>query len=192
MLTLVDTYGDFSVFASQESLNNVIYYKKASIKNSYYFDTKAFDTKEGNSEYTYAKLKNQYIPNLTGDSTTPQSFINSIEINQYIQMLENMVDYGSNIIYNTLDEILKEIDHQKDVLVENSKNLSEQSKLGMLTAIANIKELSTDFKQLVDGLTSNNVIYVVHTTKDYSKFADYHEVLLKDYEKVDQSSTEIN
>lgn len=187
--TLIDTYGDFSAFTSQESLNNIIYYKKASIRNSYYFDSIPFDAKEGNSTYTYATLKNQYIPNLTSDSTTPQSFINSIEINQYFTILDNMVKYGSNIVYNSLSEILNEINNQKDTLITSSKNLSELSKARIIETIGNIKELSSDFKALVDGLTSSNIIYVVHTTTDYTKFADYQEALLKDYANVNLNDT---
>jgi len=182
--TILDTYGNFTAFTSQESLNNIIYYKKDTIRTTYYFESKAFDVKENGSDYTYAKLKSQHIPNLVSDATTPQSFINSIEINDYIKILDNMIKYGSNIVYNSLNEILVEMDNQKNIMIESSKNLSEASKLRMTESINNIKELSTDFKSLIDGLTSSNVIYVVHTTKDYTKFADYHEALLKDYNNI--------
>ena len=188
---VLNNYGDMTAFAGYEPLSNVINYTNASLAEKKFYETKYFDIIEGNKNYNYNTLKNDYIPSLSAE-TSVSAFIQTIEVNNYIAIYENMVKYGEDIMINSLHELLNQIrsTQSKFINLVISSSQTESNKAESLSTIENMKTEIGDFKSLIDGLTSNKAVYAIHTKKDYENFTAAYNEFQTIYEKVNKDQTE--
>ncbi len=167
---VLTAYGDMSAYANYENLTKIINSK--SINGDVYFETKFFDISTTSQNYNYTTLKNQYIPEIK-NITSPGLLINYINTNGYITILKNMAKYGENIIYNSLNDLLQEIEYiQKEYVQLVSGDLSTYNKQLICDKAINLNNKINEFKTLIEGLVSNDAILVIHTEQNYNKLLD--------------------
>jgi len=187
----LNNYADMTAFLSYENLSNIINYTNSNLNESKFYEVKYFDIDQNNKYFNYITLKNTYLPQLLNE-TNVSSYINMVNKNNYLGLFENIVNYGNDIIYNTLNDLLTDIENTQSTFVNlvsgSSKN--EANKAKMLETLETLNTNIKDFKTLVDGLTSNDAIYVVHTSTAYEVFTNHYNEFVTIYSKVDKSVLE--
>lgn len=183
----LNSYADMTAFINYESLDKIINYTNSNLNGDKFYEIKYFD-KTDSKYYNYKSLKDTYLPQLINE-TNISSFINMVKINNYIDMFGNLVVYGENIIYNSLNDLLNDIKSTQTRFI-NLVSSSSQTQANKEQTITTLETLNTnikDFKTLIDGLTTNEATYVVHTNSSYEKFTNNYDEFITIYSKVNVS-----
>lgn len=167
---VLTAYGDISAYINYENLTNIVNCK--SLNSNVYFETKFFDVLSTSQHYNYTTLKNNYIPEIKTVSL-PGDFIGRINTNGYMTIIKNMVNYGENLIYSSLNDLLEEVETiQKEYIQLVSGDLTTYNKELICQKAINLNLKINEYKTLVEGLVSNSAILVIHTDQNYNKLLD--------------------
>ena len=184
----LNAYADLSSFGDADS--NL--YKLVTAKNLQqkpFYQVRNFDVIKGGTSYSYETLKNDFNTNLNSISNVSQ-FITYININQYIEIMENMCNYGLNLIYNILNDYITEIynTQQKFILLVKG-DLNDENKEALVTTANQFRV--TGFQSLCELLVNNDTIIALHTQANYDRLINAVEEFKIIQSKISQDKTEI-
>lgn len=167
--TLLNKFVELSQFDPYTNVKEV--FNSQNQDGQLYYKVHTIDTA---GEYNYEKLFSTLTTKLQS-ATSPDAYIDFIVTNNYIELLKNLTEYGKDLIYYNLLDMLDTVSQlqQRFInLIANSQSGSMQEEttkaLGALQQQVNI------FKEKVDLIISTDSLIVLTTNSEYKKFSDAH------------------
>lgn len=173
---LLDNYANITAFEKYEGLKNIANATK--LDGTRYLDNTYFDD---NNTYSYKTLKENYIPKLL-ETTNATTFITIVTTNNYQAVFENLTNYGNNIIYNILNDIIHDITTiQNDFYQLVIGDLSIANKQLMIQKAENLNEKVDEYKLLYEGLIKNEFAYAITTKSNYEILTSSYDLFKSIY-----------
>ena len=167
----VDKFNDFNCYKTLLQTTNV--------DGSLYYKTHYIDT---NQSYNYLKFESDY--NKLIEVTNAEEYINYITTNEINDLLKHFCNYGKNMFYTILQDMVKTIQTTQDKFIKSVKGESQTSETQTTSTnqIKKYSELSKKFKDTVDLIFTNDDLLIFTTKKANKEFTNNYDSLIVDIE----------
>ena len=167
--TLLNKFVELSQFDPYTNVKEV--FNSQNQDGQLYYKVHAIDTA---GEYNYEKLFSTLTTKLQS-ATSPDAYIDFIVTNNYVELLKYLTEYGKDLIYYNLLDMLDTVSQlqQRFInLIANSQSGSMQEET--TKALGALQQQINIFKEKVDLIISTDSLIVLTTNSEYKKFSDAH------------------